>query len=253
MIANFSDLKDKPILITGATRGIGKQIALSLAAQKANVIFSYRGDETRAMELKEEIMANGASACHALQFDITNQEQVKSSIETYLKEHGPIEGLVNNAGVSKDQLMMRIKPEDIDYILDINLKAPIFLTSLLSKNFLRAKHGSIVNISSIVGLMGNSAQTLYSASKAGLIGHTKSVAKELAPKGVRCNAVCPGFISTDMTQALPEKIQAEYKGAIALKEFGDAKDVANTTCFLLSQASGYITGEIIKVDGGLYI
>jgi 3-oxoacyl-[acyl-carrier protein] reductase len=164
-----------------------------------------------------------------------------------------ISGLVNNAGISKDTLLLRLKETEIDQILDTNLKGAMLVTQALSRGFLKAENVSIVNMSSIVGLMGNPSQAVYAASKAGLIGFTKSVAKELASRNVRCNAVCPGFIATDMTDALNEKAKEEYLKSIPLGKMGSTSDVSNLVSFLLSQASRYITGEAIKIDGGLYI
>jgi len=253
MMPTFSDLENKTVLITGASRGIGRAIAESLAKNKAHIIFNYRGNEEQAAEMKECFLSLGASNVSALKFDINNYDQMKESLTAWIKENGQIQGLVNNAGISKDQLCMRVKIEDIDSIIDTNLKSAMVLTNHLAKNFIRAKDASIVNMSSVVGLMGNNAQTVYAASKAGLIGYTKSLAKELSSRQIRVNAVCPGFIETAMTKELPEKAQQEYKDSIPLGSMGQAEDVANLTLFLLSDASVYITGEVIKVDGGLYI
>lgn len=248
----FPDLLGKKILVTGASRGIGREIAKSLAAQGAHVLFNHRGDEAKANELKAEFEAIGGKAT-PLHFDVTNGEQIKTAVESFTKEHGNIEGLVNNAGISKDQLLMRLKEEDLNSVIDTNLKGAILVTQALSRGFMRTPGASIVNVSSVVGLMGNPGQCAYSASKAGLIGFTKTVAKELAAKKVRANAICPGFIQTDMTDALDEKVKDNYLGSIPLKEFGKTDDVSNLVCFLLSNASAYITGEVIKIDGGLYI
>jgi 3-oxoacyl-[acyl-carrier protein] reductase len=253
MIANFSDLENKVVLVTGASRGIGKSIAQALATNKAHVVFNYRGDESKAAELSENLQSLGASKVTALKFDITDFETMKSAIDNFVKEMGPISGLVNNAGISKDQLAMRVKPEDIQSLLEVNLKSAMVLTNHMSRQFLKAQDVSIVNMSSGVGLMGNTAQTVYAATKAGLIGYTKAFAKELSSRNFRCNAICPGFIETEMTKDLPEKAQQEYKKAIPLGKYGTTEDVANLTLFLLSGASSYITGEVIKVDGGLYI
>lgn len=254
MNATFLDLKEKTILITGATRGIGRSIATTLAEQGAQVVFNYReGKEDQANELKEELLGLGARGAHALAFDITKTSQMSSALNDFMSEHGPIHGLVNNAGISKDQLMLRLKEDDLNAIIDTNLKGAIMLTQTLTRNFLKAPEVSIVNMSSIVGLMGNTSQAAYAASKAGLIGFTKSYAKELASKNVRCNAVCPGFIETDMTQTLDDKVKEAYLSGIPLKRFGTPKEVANLTCFLLSSASSYMTGEVFKIDGGLYI
>lgn len=250
---NYPDLENKIVLVTGAGRGIGKAICEALAKQKAHVVFSYRGDESKASELAESFQALGASKVSALKFDVTDVDAMKLALDIFVKAEGPISGLVNNAGISKDQLLMRVKPEDIDSILGTNLKAAMVLTNHLSRQFLKAKEVSIVNMSSVVGLMGNHSQSVYAASKAGLIGYTKSFAKELGSRKMRCNAICPGFIATDMTENIPEKAKEEYVKAIPMGAYGEAGDVANLTLFLLSSASKYITGEVIKVDGGLYI
>lgn len=254
MIAQFSDLEKKTVLVTGASRGIGLAIAKSLAKQKAHVVFNYReGKEEIALKIKQELLDLGASDVHHLLFDITNAGQVKECLTNFTKEVAPISGVVNNAGISKDQLFLRLKEEDLSQIIDTNLKGAIMLTQALSRNFLRAENVSIVNMSSIVGLMGNTAQVAYSASKAGLIGFTKSLAKELGSKNIRCNAICPGFIETDMTGELAKEVHEGYLASIPTKRFGSPDEVASLACFLLSQCSSYITGEVIKIDGGLYI
>lgn len=253
MIANYNDLKGKTVLITGASRGLGKKMAEALAVQGAHVVFNYRGDEAAAMKLKEELQALGASNVTALLFDVTNTAQMKEAVEKFVETNGPITGLVNNAGISKDQIVLRMKEEDVVSTINTNLTSAIMLTQILSRSFLKAENVSVVNISSIVGLMGNASQIAYSASKAGMIGFTKSYAKELASRNVRCNAICPGFITTDMTHALDEKVKEAYLTTIPLKRMGEAEEVANLVCFLLSKASSYITGETIKIDGGLYI
>ncbi len=254
MMAKFEDLKDKKVLVTGATRGIGRAIAMNLAAQGAHVVFNFReGKEEIAKEMEKELIAAGATNATAVMFDVTNSEQIKTSLDAFNKEHGAITGLVNNAGISKDQIVLRLKEEDISQTIDTNLKGSILVTSALSRAFLRAENVSVVNISSVVGLMGNPSQIAYSASKAGMLGFTKSYAKELASRNVRCNAICPGFIETDMTEALDEKVKEAYLSSIPLNRLGDVKEVANLVNFLLSRASSYITGEVIKIDGGLYI
>ncbi|MFZ9000905.1 MAG: 3-oxoacyl-ACP reductase FabG [Bacteriovoracaceae bacterium] len=254
MIVNYNDLENKTVLITGATRGIGRSIAKSLAAQKCHVVFNYRaGKEGQAEELKKELLDLGAPEATGLLFDLNQEQQMKDALESFIKEKGPIESLVNNAGISKDQLALRIKQEDVAQTLDTNLKSQILLTSYLTKNFMRQKNVSIINMSSVVGLMGNPSQIAYAASKSGLIGFTKSYAKEMASRNIRCNAVCPGFIQTDMTDALDPKVKEHYLSQIPLNNFGESEDVAQLVCFLLSTASKYITGEVIKIDGGLYI
>lgn len=252
MIATYSDLKDKVILVTGAARGIGKSIALALSAQGSHVVFNYRGDESKAMALKEELEKAGGKAT-GLKFDVTDYESMTKAIDEFTKSVGPISGLVNNAGVSKDTLLLRLKPDEISSIIDTNLKGSMMVTQALSRNFLKAENVSIVHMSSIVGLMGNPSQAAYAASKAGLIGFSKSVAKELASRNLRSNVICPGFIQTDMTDALNDKAKEEYSKSIPLGRFGTSEEVANLTCFLLSRASSYLTGEVIKIDGGLYI
>ncbi|EQC45489.1 3-oxoacyl-ACP reductase FabG [Bacteriovorax sp. Seq25_V] len=254
MIATYNDLKNKKVLVTGASRGIGLEISKGLAKQGAHVIFNYReGKEDVAAALTEELKTLGASNVTGLKFDVTNEDEMKDAVGEFVKEFGPIEGLVNNAGISKDTLLLRLKGSDIDSILSTNLKGAMMLTSICSRYFLKAENVSIVNVSSIVGLMGNVSQAAYAASKAGLLGFTKSVAKELGSRNIRANAICPGFIATDMTDALEDKAKEAYLSSIPLGDFGKSEDIANLTCFLLSQASSYITGEVIKIDGGLYI
>lgn len=252
MIAQYTDLKDKVILVTGAARGIGKTIALGLAEQGAHVVFNYRGDEAKAAALKEELQAKGGKAT-GLKFDVTDYEAMTKALDEFTKTVAPISGLVNNAGISKDTLLLRLKPDEINQIIDTNLKGCMLVTQALSRNFLKAENVSIVNMGSIVGLMGNASQAAYAASKAGMIGFSKSVAKELASRNVRCNVICPGFIQTEMTDALNEKAKEEYSKIIPLGRFGSAEEVTNLTCFLLSRASSYMTGEVIKIDGGMYI
>ena len=254
MMANFEDLKGKIVLVTGATRGIGKAIAINLAKQGAHVVFNFReGKEDIANEMQKELIEAGAVNATGVMFDVTNAEQIKTSLDAFNKEFGAITGLVNNAGISKDQIVLRLKEEDISQTIDTNLKGSILVTSALSRAFLRAENVSVVNISSVVGLMGNPSQIAYAASKAGMLGFTKSYAKELASRNVRCNAICPGFIETDMTDALDEKVKEAYLSSIPLNRLGNVEEVANLVNFLISKASSYITGEVIKIDGGLYI
>lgn len=252
MKAIFPDLAQKTVLVTGASRGIGHAIALSLAAQKAHVVFNYRGDEAQAQKLAGEIEAAGGKAT-ALKFDVTDGAAMSAALDGFFKAGNTLHGLVNNAGKSKDQLCLRVKPEDIDDLMNVNLKGTMVLTNALAKHLMKAGGASVVNMSSVVGLMGNTAQTVYAATKAGLLGYTKSLAKELSSRQVRVNAICPGFIATEMTAALPEKAKEEYSNSIPLGRFGSTDDIANLVCFLISDASGYMTGEVIKIDGGLYI
>ena len=251
MNISLNDLKEKTVLVTGATRGIGRAITQSLATQGAGIAFNFReGSEEVARDLANELKEKGASRAVPLMFDVTNTEQMKHSIDHFLKTEGAIHGLVNNAGMAQDQLVLRLKEDDIDKMLNTNLKSAILLTQMLSRNFLKLGESSVVNISSVIGLMGNPGQVTYAASKAGLIGFTKSLAREMGVKNLRCNAICPGFILTDMTKTLA---QENYLEQIPLKKMGHPEDVAQLACFLLSSASSYITGEIIKIDGGLYI
>lgn len=254
MTTQYKDLKSKTILITGVLRGIGNEIACSLAEQGAHIVFNYReGQVELANEFAKKLQKLGAQKVSPLLFDLTNNKQITESIKTFLKNNEPISGLVNNAGISKDQIVLRLKEEDIKKTIETNLTGSILVTSALSKNFLRTKNVSIINVSSVVGLMGNSSQISYSASKAGLIGFTKSIAKELASRNIRCNAICPGFIETDMTSKISEKVLSEYQESIPIKRMGTKQEVSNLINFLLSCDSSYITGEIIKIDGGLYI
>ena len=251
MNVSFDDLKEKTILVTGATRGIGRAITQNLASQGAGIAFNFReGSEEVAQSLAKDLLSQGAAKAVPLMFDVTNSEQMKNAVERLIKEEGPVHGLVNNAGIAQDQLILRLKEKDIDKMLNTNLKSAILLTQMLSRNFLKSGESSVVNISSVIGLMGNPGQIAYAASKAGIIGFTKSLAREMGAKNLRCNAVCPGFILTDMTKELD---QESFLEQIPLKKMGRPEDVAQLTCFLLSNASSYITGEIIKIDGGLYI
>lgn len=253
MKVSFPDLAEKKILVTGAMRGIGRELVRSLAQQRAHVVFNYRGKEEEANRLREELLTAGASGVSSLLFDVTDTGKMQESLDQFLKTQGPLQGLVNNAGISKDQLALRLKSEDLTQVLDVNLKSTILLTAFLARSFLKTGNVSVVNVGSVVGLMGNPSQIAYAASKAGVIGFTKSFAKEMSSKNVRCNVICPGFIQTDMTDALNPQVKEKYLDAIPLQRFGRAQEVANLVCFLLSDASSYITGEVIKIDGGLYI
>jgi 3-oxoacyl-[acyl-carrier protein] reductase len=252
-VAIYPDLQGKTIFVTGASRGIGKSIALALATQKAHIVFNYRGEASKAQLLQDELLAAGASQVSPLAFDLTDTVAMQKAIETFMAQGHTLKGLVNNAGKSKDQLCLRVKAEDIDDLFAVNLKASMLLTNTLAKYLMKAQGASVVNMSSVVGLMGNVAQTVYATTKAGLLGYTKSLAKELASRQVRVNAICPGFIATDMTEALGEKAKEEYAKNIPLGRFGSPEDVAQLAVFLLSDSSKYMTGEVIKIDGGLYI
>ncbi len=254
MRAIFPDLKEKIILVTGATRGIGLEICKGLAEQNAHVVFSYReAKKELAEEIKSKLLKTGASDCTTICFDVTDVNSMKDVISNFQKEHGIISGLVNNAGISKDQLALRLKLQDVQDTINTNLIGPIMLSSILSRGFLSAKNPSIVNISSVVGLMGNASQVSYAASKSGLIGMTKSIAREFASKNIRCNAICPGYIKTDMTESLTDDAKNNLIEKIPLKKVASPEELTSLVNFLLSNASSYITGEVIKIDGGLYI
>lgn len=244
------NLEGKVALITGGSRGIGKSIALKLASLGANVIINYSSNETKANKVVDEIKELGSEGI-AIKADVSNVEQAKNLIDEALSKFNKIDILVNNAGITKDNLIMRMTEEDWDLVLDINLKGSFNVTKSIIRKMIKQKYGSIINISSIVGLTGNAGQCNYSASKAGIIGLTKSLAKEVGKKNIRVNAIAPGFIETDMTDKLPDKIKAEYIKGIALNKLGQPDDVANAVAFLASDYAKYITGQVIVVDGGL--
>lgn len=252
-LARYADLKNKNILVTGATKGIGRAIALNLATQAAHVVFNYRDhSQSEAESLVEAIQKLGGKAT-SLKFDLTAPTTYSDPLNSFIDSNGPITGVVHNAGITQNQFILKTKAENVDAIFDTNVKGTILLTSFLAKSLLKAPDVSIVFISSIVGLSGNSSQSVYSASKAALIGFGKSIAKELSSRNIRSNIICPGFIATDMTNALSEKLIQEYTETIPLRRVGKPEEVAELTAFLLSGASAYITGEVIKIDGGLYI
>ncbi len=237
-------LENKVAVVTGAGRGIGKAIAARLAAEGAKV--ACCGRTLANVEATVAVIDGKAYAV-----DVADAKQVSETCEKILKDFGRVDILVNNAGVTRDQLLMRMSDEDWDTVLDTNLKGAFNFTKMLTRSFLKQRAGRIINISSIIGLTGNAGQTNYAASKAGLIGFTKSVARELASRGITANAVAPGFIVTDMTAALGAEAQEALKGRIALGRLGTAEDVANAVLFLASDMASYVTGQVITVDGGL--
>lgn len=243
-------LKGKTAIITGSARGIGKAIALKLAEMGANIVVNDIPSSTEAEATAEEIRALGVGAVVALG-DVRNIEDVKNMVDTAVGEFGTVDILVNNAGVTRDNLMLRMSEEDWDLVLDINLKGAFNCIKTAVRPMMKQKSGSIINIASVSGVMGNPGQANYSASKAGLIGLTKTTAKEFAKKGIRANAVAPGFIESAMTDKLPEEVRAEYLESIPLMKFGKTEDVANVVAFLASDMSSYVTGQIINIDGGL--
>jgi 3-oxoacyl-[acyl-carrier protein] reductase len=245
-------LKGKTAVITGGSRGIGKAIALKMAEQGADVAIIYSGNEKAALETCELITSLGVKAkeyrCNVSVFDET-----KIVTDNIIQDFGGIDILVNNAGIVRDGLVLSMKEEDFDAVIDTNLKGAFNMIKQIYPILMRKRSGRIINISSVSGLMGNPGQANYSSAKAGLIGLTKTVAKELAARNVTCNAIAPGFIATDMTAALSDKVKEAALTQIPMKRMGNPEDIANLAVFLASDNAGYITGEIIKIDGGLYI
>lgn len=245
-------LKEKNVLITGASRGIGRAIALAMAEQGAGVAVGYSTRQAAAEAVCEELKAKGVKAI-AVCCDVSDENSANEAVQQVIKQFGHLDILVNNAGINRDGMLLTMKEEDFDQVLNTNLKGAFHMVKFAGAHFLWRKQGTIINITSVVGLMGNAGQANYAAAKAGLIGFTKTVAKELAPRGITCNAIAPGFIATDMTEAMPEKAKEQVLGAIALKRMGQPEDVAHLAVFLASPKARYITGEVIKVDGGLYV
>ncbi len=245
-------LKNKTAVVTGGARGIGKAIALALAAEGANIAVIYAGNTKAAEQVCEEVIALGRDA-RAYVCNVGDSVQVKTTVASILSDFGGVDILVNNAGITRDGLLATMPDGDFNEVLNVNLTGAFHMTKSLYGHFVKKRAGRIINISSVSGLMGNPGQANYAASKAGLIGFTKSIAKELAGRGITCNAVAPGFISTEMIDYMEEEKKDLIKAQIPLKRFGDSQDVANAVVFLASEKASYITGEVIKVDGGLYI
>jgi len=243
-------LQDKVVLITGASRGIGKAIAEECVNQGAKVAFTYISSEEKAKALEAELTANGGVA-KGFKSDAGDFEQAQKLVDDVVAEFGTIDVLVNNAGITRDTLLMRMTEQQWDEVINTNLKSAFNLTKAVQKPMLKARYGSIINMSSVVGVSGNAGQSNYAASKAGLIGFTKSVAQELGSRNIRCNAIAPGFIETEMTGALDEKVVQEWRNSIPLKRGGSPLDVANATVFLASDMSAYVTGQTLHVCGGM--
>lgn len=243
-------LTGKVALVTGASRGIGRAIALTLAEQGAIVLVNYNGSRERALEVVAQIEQNGGQA-EAVGCDVSDFSDCGKLVEDAIGKYGHVDILVNNAGVTKDNLILRMTEEEYDKVLDTNLKGAFNTIRHLSRYFLKQRSGKIINIASVSGMMGNAGQSNYSASKAGLIGLTKSVARELAGKGICVNAVAPGYIATDMTDALPEKAKESLTQMIPMGRIGKPEDVAQMVVFLAGSGSDYITGQVICVDGGM--
>lgn len=241
---------NKIVLITGATRGIGKQIALTFAESGYDIAINYRTENEDLKNTKKEIEEKNVR-CLAVKGDVSNFEDCEKLVKEVIQEFGEIDVLVNNSGITRDTLLMRMKKEDFEQVIDTNLIGTFNVTRNVIPYMIKARYGKIINISSVVGISGNAGQTNYSASKAGVIGFTKSLAKEVASRNILVNAVAPGFIETQMTNVLKEDIKEEISKTIPLKRMGNPKDVANVVKFLASEESSYITGQVINVDGGM--
>jgi len=243
-------LEGKTVIITGASRGIGKGIAEVFAKNGANIAFTYSSSAESALALENELNQLGIKA-KGYQSNAANFNEAQSFVDAVLSEFGTIDVLINNAGITKDNLLMRMSEEDFDNVINVNLKSVFNMTKAIQKTFLKNRAGSIINMSSVVGVKGNAGQTNYAASKAGVIGFTKSVALELGSRNIRCNAIAPGFIETEMTAKLNEDVVQGWRDSIPLKRGGTTEDVANCCLFLASDMSTYISGQVINVCGGM--
>ncbi|GIN61494.1 3-oxoacyl-[acyl-carrier-protein] reductase FabG [Robertmurraya siralis] len=243
-------IEGKNALVTGASRGIGREIALELARQGANVAVNYAGSEKMANDVVDEIKSLGREA-FAVQADVADGDAVSNMMKRVIEQFGSIDILVNNAGITRDNLLMRMKEEDWDAVIDTNLKGVFLCTKAVTRQMMKQRSGRIINISSIVGVGGNAGQANYVAAKAGVIGLTKTTAKELASRGITVNAVAPGFITTDMTDQLNEEMKAEMLKQIPLARLGEPQDIAKVVAFLASEESRYMTGQTLHVDGGM--
>jgi 3-oxoacyl-[acyl-carrier protein] reductase len=243
-------LQGKTAIITGASRGIGKGIAEVFAQHGANVAFTYSSSAESALALEKELSALGVKA-KAYKSDASNYEASQQLAEEVLAEFGSIDILINNAGITKDNLLMRMSEEDFDKVIEVNLKSVFNMTKAVQRTMLKQRNGSIINMSSVVGVKGNAGQTNYAASKAGIIGFSKSVALELGSRNIRCNVIAPGFIETEMTAKLDENTVKGWRDAIPLKRGGTPEDIANACVFLASDLSAYVTGQTLHVDGGM--
>ncbi len=242
-------LEGKVALITGATRGIGKGIAEMYAQQGAKIAFTYAGSVDKARELEETL--SSVTQIKGYQSDASDFNAAQTLVDEVIREFGKIDILINNAGITKDNLLLRMSKEDWDMVIKVNLDSVFNLTKAVIKPMMKAKDGSIINMTSVVGISGNAGQANYAASKAGVIGFTKSVALELGSRNIRCNAIAPGFIQTEMTDALDDKAKEKWNEAIPMKKLGQTKDIANACVFLGSEMASYITGQTMNVDGGL--
>ena len=243
-------LENKTLLITGASRGIGRGIATVFAEHGANVVFSFSSSLDAANSLEKELQSLGVQA-KGYQSNAADFDQAQELVKKVLTDFSTIDVLINNAGITKDNLLMRISEEDFDKVIEVNLKSVFNLTKAVQRTMLKQRYGSIINMSSVVGVKGNAGQSNYAASKSGIIGFSKSIALELGSRNIRCNVIAPGFIETEMTSKLSEEVVAGWRAGIPLKRGGTPNDVANACVFLASDLSSYITGQVINVDGGM--
>lgn len=243
-------LEGKTAIITGASRGIGRGIATVFAKHGANVAFTYSASAEAAKSLEEELKSYGIQA-KGYQSDAAKFDEAQKLVDDVLADFGAIDILINNAGITKDNLLMRISEQDFDKVIEVNLKSVFNMTKAVQRPMLKQRHGSIINMSSVVGVKGNAGQSNYAASKAGVLGFTKSIALELGSRNIRCNAIAPGFIETEMTAKLPEDVVKGWADAIPLKRGGTTEDVANACLYLASDMSAYVTGQTLNVDGGM--
>lgn len=238
--------------MTGGSRGIGRAIVLELGRLGAVVVINYRGNQGAAEESLGALVAQGGSG-ELSQFDVADERQVEEAVKKIVDRHNKIDILVNNAGMTADNLLLRMKPEDWDHVVGTNLKGTVLCTKAVSRFMIRERYGRVINMTSVVGQAGNAGQSLYAATKAGIIGFTKAMARELAGRTITVNAVAPGFIETAMTARLPAKVQEDYRQAIPLGRFGACDEVAELVAFLAGAGAGYITGQVVGINGGLYM
>ena len=243
-------VKGKNIIITGASRGIGRVIALAFGKQGANVAFTYSSSEVQAKELEEKLTTFGVTA-KAFKSNAADFDAAQQLVSNVLEIFDTIDVLINNAGITKDNLLMRMSEQDFDKVIAVNLKSVFNMTKAVQRTMLKQRHGSLIHMSSVVGVKGNAGQSNYAASKAGIIGFSKSVALELGSRNIRSNVIAPGFIETEMTDKLPEDVVAQWRAGIPLKRGGSTQDVANACLFLAADLSAYITGQVLHVDGGM--